>query len=153
RYLDEHKLSYRTDLSNAERSFARNRIRHELMPILRQHNSAVSELLCKLAEQAGEAQGEVSKYAAAILKRVELPAAGNMRVFSTTQLSELTPFWRRELFRLVWTREGWPMGEMGFDEWKRLALLPDGGPPAIDLPGGISARRRERVMQLERLLQ
>lgn len=35
-YVDEHRLSYRDDASNAEDTYARNKIRHHLIPLLKE---------------------------------------------------------------------------------------------------------------------
>ena len=50
-YLSARKLQYRQDASNAERRFARNRIRHELLPLLeREYNPGIREVLLRTAE-------------------------------------------------------------------------------------------------------
>src|SRR5262249_54909010 len=54
-YLAGLGQDYRTDESNADRRFTRNRIRHELLPLLaRAYNPRVREVLCRLASQAAE---------------------------------------------------------------------------------------------------
>ena len=45
-------------------------------------------------------------------------------------------------------RQGWPLGGMGYAAWKRLEALAVDGGRGLDLPGGLHARRRERVLQL-----
>ena len=60
----------------------------------------------------------------------------------------LGPFWIREVFRLVWKREGWPMGEMNADDWRRLESLADGSLPGHDFPGGVHGRMQRHVVQL-----
>jgi hypothetical protein len=52
------------------------------------------------------------------------------------------------MFRLAWVREGWALGSMDFAGWDRLAAVALGEARAVDLPGGIRARRRHRVVQL-----
>ena len=50
-YLAAEKLSYREDASNADTRFTRNRIRHELLPLLeRDFNPAIREVLLHTAE-------------------------------------------------------------------------------------------------------
>ncbi|HWY86234.1 MAG TPA: tRNA lysidine(34) synthetase TilS, partial [Gemmataceae bacterium] len=47
-YLDMHEQSYRQDASNQDRQFTRNRLRHELLPLLAgQFNPAIAEVLCR----------------------------------------------------------------------------------------------------------
>jgi tRNA(Ile)-lysidine synthase len=149
RFLEEHKLAYRADRSNEDLTFTRNRLRHELMPLLTaRYNPALVEVLGRLAEQAQEVQAEVHKEASAILETIELPRAGDLLVLPIAGLMELSPFWRREVFRLVWAREQWPQGEMNFADWQRLADLAEGGAGALDLPAGIRARHLSKVIQV-----
>jgi tRNA(Ile)-lysidine synthase len=50
-YLAKHKLPYREDASNADRRFLRNRVRHELLPLLeRDYNPGIRPVLRRTAE-------------------------------------------------------------------------------------------------------
>ena len=49
-FLDRHKIPYVTDSSNETDAFLRNRIRHHVMPLLRQENPRIGENLSKLAK-------------------------------------------------------------------------------------------------------
>jgi tRNA(Ile)-lysidine synthase len=148
-YLQAEAQPYREDSSNRDLSFTRNRIRHELIPRLEaDYNPAVVASLCRLAEQAREVQAEMHALATDLLARAELPRAANTLVFRADVLSAAPPHRVRELFRQVWTREGWPQSAMGFDEWQRLVWLVRGEVPAWDLPAGVHARRQGRVIQL-----
>src|ERR1017187_8834409 len=50
-YLEAKKLTYREDKSNADTRFARNRIRHELLPLLeREYNPSIRDVLLNTAE-------------------------------------------------------------------------------------------------------
>lgn len=50
-YLARHGLTYRQDASNADRRFLRNRIRHELLPLLeRDYNPGIRAVLRRTAE-------------------------------------------------------------------------------------------------------
>jgi tRNA(Ile)-lysidine synthase len=153
-YLQSEQQPFREDSSNRDCTFTRNRIRHDLMPRLEaDHNPALVASLCRLAEQAQDVQAEMHALAAELLNRAELPRAGDMLVFRRDVLAAAPPHRVREMFRLVWTREGWPQSAMGFDEWQRLVTLVHGDVPAWDLPGGVYARNASRVIQLSRQLQ
>jgi len=53
-YCQEHQLKPRVDSSNLSLSFFRNRLRLELLPLLREYNPNVDEALLRLAEIAGD---------------------------------------------------------------------------------------------------
>jgi tRNA(Ile)-lysidine synthase len=72
RYLRERNIAWRTDSTNASTAFARNRIRHELLPQLtRDWNPAIAETLAHTADwaQAEEAywESELARLASAHL--------------------------------------------------------------------------------------
>jgi tRNA(Ile)-lysidine synthase len=139
----------REDRTNAELCFTRNRIRHELLPHLALHyNPRVAAVLGRLAAQAAAAQRELAAGVAELLAAGEKPRAGALLVFDRAVLAAAPRPRLRALWRRVWEREGWPRQAMGFREWDRLAALCSGGPAALDLPGRVRARRRERVIQV-----
>ncbi len=148
-FLGERHLPYRTDSSNRSVDRTRNRIRSELLPQLaREYNPAVVRALARLGDQAADAYLFVSEAAAQLLVRAERPRAGPAIVLDHAVLQTATPYLIAEAFRLVWTREGWPQGEMGQREWQSLVRLAAGHETACDLPGGVRAERRTSVVLL-----
>jgi tRNA(Ile)-lysidine synthase len=148
-YLHGLDQCYRQDTSNSDLRFTRNRIRHELLPHLERHyNPAVVSVLCRLAEQADVAHRVEEAEATVLLREAELPRAGTMLVFDAQRLAEAPRRMVRVLFRMVWAREGWPTARMDFAAWQRMAGLVFSGAGGGDFPGGIRARRRERVIQV-----
>ncbi len=147
--LDVEKIAYRTDSSNRDLRYTRNRLRREIIPLLeREINPALTDVLTRLATQAHECQAAVTAIAREHLEASEKPRASAVLVFSKASLAALAPFWVREVFRLVWKREGWPMGEMNADDWRRLEGLVDGTLPRHDFPGGVHGRSHRHVVQL-----
>jgi tRNA(Ile)-lysidine synthase len=53
-YCRRHRLAPRSDSSNESPSFLRNRVRLELLPLLRNYNPNIHEALLRLAEIAGD---------------------------------------------------------------------------------------------------
>ena len=83
---------------------------------------------------------------AEVMARDKLEGLGGTlpgRILSTVRRSLV-----REMFRLVWERERWPLARMGFAEWDRLTAVAFGETPAVDLPGGIRSICRDRVVQI-----
>ena len=148
-YLREHGLSYRVDSSNLDERFTRNRLRAELLPLLQhRYNPRIVETLMRLAEQARDLDADLQRHALELLAHAELPRAGDTLVFSLERLQPCSANEIAEMFRRVWSREGWPAAAMDFVAWRRLADLAHGGATAWDFPGPIHAVRRERVLQL-----
>jgi tRNA(Ile)-lysidine synthase len=146
-YLNALDQPFRVDSSNADPRFTRNRIRHELLPLLKSFNPEIVSLLGRLANQATETFDHVETEANELLARAERPRAGAMRIFDRPVLEAAPPLLVREAFRLVWRRENWPTDAMTFDHWQRLASLVGG-----DYPDGVQLKTVGPVVQLSRKL-
>ena len=142
-YLAGKNQPYRTDATNFDPQFTRNRIRAELLPLLASFNPAIVAALGRVGEQADELFADLEGVAAADLLAVELASAGVTRVFDAAKLEALPEVRRRHLLRHAWHAAGWPANRMTAAHWKRLAAL-----AIADYPDGISLRRAGRVVQL-----
>jgi tRNA(Ile)-lysidine synthase len=150
-FLRAAGADFREDASNADLRFTRNRIRHELLPLLAaQYNAGIVPALCRLAEQARAAQTCEESAARALLAGAERPRAGGLVVLERAALAGAPRQVVRAALRLLWEREGWPLGEVGFAALERAASVALGERTAVDLPGGVHVRKRGRVVQVER---
>lgn len=148
-YLHGLSQPYREDASNRDPRFTRNRIRHDLLPQLaRDYNPAIVDVLARLARQADDVYRFEEAAALALLAEAERPRAGDRLVFDHQTLLAASRHRVREMFRQVWEREGWPVGRMDQASWERVADVALGVINAVDLPGGLHARHRERVVQI-----
>jgi tRNA(Ile)-lysidine synthase len=148
-YLHVKSVPYRLDSSNRDTCFTRNRLRLELLPQLaKNYNPDIVNVLCRLAEQAHDLHEEITPAAAQLLTEAEFPRAGKILVFSVDRLKNASPNLVREMFRLVWPREGWPMGDMDFLRWNRMTEIVFGTRSAWDFPGKIHMRRVGSVVQI-----
>jgi tRNA(Ile)-lysidine synthase len=170
-YLRERGEIWRTDSSNADEAFTRNRIRHNLLPALRAYNPSLDQALANLAELARDDeahwQGEVSR----ILPQVLLPGKpvrGGGRAVATTggetgavaveieRLRSMDPALRRRVVRAAARQLG---TRLSFDDTARLlALAGFGSDPTVaarpgsrlDLAGQLRAERSARELRLSR---
>jgi tRNA(Ile)-lysidine synthase len=149
-YLNELGRTFREDASNADLGFTRNRIRHELLPLLKTFNPAIVEVLGRLAVQADEAHQVIEEEATWLLSQAVLPRAGDLYVLDAEKLSGWRDYLLREAVRMTWASLGWPLDGMTADHWQRLVEIVRGRLPAADFPGGVHARRVGRVVQLGR---
>ncbi len=147
-YLNELQQPYREDSTNADDRFTRNRIRHELLPLLRTFNPAIATVLGRLADQAEDMFLELEEESMLLVKKVELPRAGNLLIFDAIQLTAEPDARIREMFRFVWQREKWPMNAMTFSHWERIVGIVREKHPEADFPTGLHLRRVGKVIQL-----
>jgi tRNA(Ile)-lysidine synthase len=143
-YLAAIKQPFRTDSTNADPGYTRNRIRHELLPLLKSFNPDVVATLAQTAEQAEELFTYLRAEAEDLLRRAERPRAGAVLVFDRVTLETAPPHRVRDLFRLVFERESWSRDQMTSAHWHRLAALTVG-----DYPDGVSLRVTAKVVQLD----
>jgi tRNA(Ile)-lysidine synthase len=142
-YLTAINQPYREDHTNADTRFTRNRIRHELVPLLaREYAPGVVDSLVRLAAVAGDAQRLIEWMAEKLCDRV-VDHANESRVTVDCQaLSGQDRHLVREVLIAVWRRQGWPMRAMGFAEWNRLAEMVAASVECKHVfPGAVTAER------------
>lgn len=140
-FLAERNQPYRVDATNEDVTLTRNRLRLELLPLLREKfNSQVDAALLRLATQASETVSVVDDLATRLLAEVLLDETASGCRLNALRLSQASDALIRQTLRQLWIRRNWSRQEMGQREWQRLAGLVR-EPGAIDLPGGITARR------------
>ncbi len=160
-YLKDLGQPYRVDASNADPRFTRNRIRHELLPLLaRQFNENVVDALLRLATLADEIHGVTD---ALIVDLLEQCVEGLDRVtgpvrICTNRLVGQPRYLVREVAIAVWRLREWPQQAMGFPEWDHLATMIDEAanraadvPKACTFPGKVQAEIFDSVLVLRRL--
>ena len=138
-WASAHSWRYREDASNASTVHTRNRIRHDVLPILR---SALGESVSVAIRRAADILREEDDWMESLV-----PPVGE--TLSRRTLCEMPAALRRRTV-LRWLRQrGVP--EPGFQETERvLSLLdPDHGPARVSLPGKRDARRRAGAIFLE----
>ncbi len=70
RYAARGRIPYRTDETNRSLRYTRNRIRHELLPLLRIYNPRIRERLKELAEQLGREEDYLHNQAESVLREI-----------------------------------------------------------------------------------
>jgi len=138
-YAEERGLSFVSDPSNHRRAFERARIRHELLPALRDEDPRVVEHLCALSDEAAELNAYLDR------ETPDLPPVGE-RATSAAMLAALpTPV------QIRWLR-GWISAETGLTP-SRSHLTELGrlltGRGEVLLGSGWSVRREGGGLSLE----
>lgn len=148
-HLDELGQPACHDSTNDDPDLMRNRIRKELLPLLRSnYNPAIVSVLSRLAEQAEDVHREETESALRLLAEAELPRVNTMLVFDRRRLGKASRRAVTNLFRQVWARESWSVDAMYFLAWEQIAEVVEGTRTAIDLPGRIHVRARGNVVQV-----
>ncbi len=170
-YLESQNQPWREDSSNADESFTRNRIRHTVLPILRQENPSIDRTLANLAEIAREEESRWTSELSKVLPHLILPGKpvrGGGRANSTApgeaslaieidRLKPLDPALRRRVLRAAARQLGC---RLSFDETSRLLTFTGLGQPdptiptkpgsKLQLSAGLLAERSARELRLMR---
>ncbi len=174
-FLESRHQSWRTDSSNADDAFTRNRIRHRLLPLLREYNPAIDQTLANLAELAREDEARWQSELGRILPQLLLPgkpvrgggravgaaigeASASSVALEIDRLRALDPALRRRVLRAAARSLG---ARLTFDETARLLALaglassPDEARPArtgavLHFHGQLRALRSPRELRLYR---
>ena len=142
-WLTAGKLRWREDETNAGREFARNRLRHEALPLLsRIARRDVTGPLAKAADADFELR-EVEAWAVAQAQATD--PQGRLHV---PRLRELPDSLRRACVFDYLRRAGVPDLDRATVD-RVLGMLADGGAPRVMLPGGKLARRRQGRVFIE----
>ncbi|GGA65195.1 hypothetical protein GCM10011507_15970 [Edaphobacter acidisoli] len=174
-FLKHQNQPWREDSTNTDTTYTRNRIRHELLPQLRQYNPSLDQTLANLAELAREEESRWQSELTRLLPQILLPGKpvrGGGRAVSTTpgessvaieldRLKSLDPALRRRVIRAAARQLG---ARLSFDETARLLALcgfrpypPIGAPTVaartgatLALANGLHAERSARELRLSR---
>ena len=153
-YLAALEQPFREDASNRSLDYTRNRIRHELLPLLaRDYNPHVREALRRLSQLAGEADDELCGRATQHQELLVRPIAGGVELL-TESLAPMSDYLIRTLLQSIWRQQRWPLQDMSRDKWQQLLALTratDAAAPAAQMfPGGIRAERSQSQLRLTR---
>lgn len=156
RYLTNGDVPYRTDPTNADPDYRRNRLRHEVLPLLRDvMGRTVDDALGRLARQVTEYHATLAADAAdvrqVLREHPETTEGPDEVAWPTGVLERLDAVRIRILLVDLWDELAWPRRAMNRDHWNSAAEVALGRLRAVDLPGGVSARSRQGMFVLRRV--
>jgi tRNA(Ile)-lysidine synthase len=155
-YLTALGQRWREDASNRDAAFTRNRIRHELLPVLEAWNPQIREHLAQTAVLARDEEAwwdaELARVAPQILLsgrpvRGGGRASGEVLAVDRTRLAALAPALQRRLLRLAAARMGVRLDFQTTEALRALALEGRSG-QRQELPQGLRAERTPRELRL-----
>jgi tRNA(Ile)-lysidine synthase len=161
-FLLNRNQPWRIDSSNTDEAFTRNRIRHQLLPILREFNPSLDRTLANLAELARDDEARWQAELGRLLPQILLPGKpvrGGGRAVATgpgdasvaidlDRLRAFDPALRRRVVRAAARQLG---ARLSFDDTARLLAL--AGFPPNSKPGDptVSARPGKTLQLAGRL--
>jgi tRNA(Ile)-lysidine synthase len=155
-YLGGLGQSWREDSSNRHLTFTRNRIRHELLPLLEGWNPRLREHLAQMADLARDEdawwQGEIARLAPDVLLtgrpvRGGGRASGEGVALDVTRLAVLAPAIQRRLLRFAAAQLGAAPDFAATEALRQLALTGRAG-QRCELAEGFRAERTPRELRL-----
>ncbi len=150
-WITDLGLRFREDASNASNDHRRNRLRHEVLPLLDAlYARRVAPLIVRAGTQARLAADHLDDLAGAALADPACVDA-ERRLCLDRVWPSLSPAVQSLVLRR-WLREIWQLPEIGHSEIERaLSLLEAKDPARINLPGDWQLRRKARRLEPVRL--
>ena len=145
-YVRRRGLAFREDASNSDRRFLRNRIRHDLLPLLaRDYNPHIKGTLTQLAEQSRSDYDFLEEEAGRFWKRAvktDGNGAGTLAIAIDAFLRQPRALQRQLMRRAIQRVKGEP-GQLEYRHWLEAERLFRERPAGtlLDLPGGVQLRR------------
>ena len=152
-YLDRCGQPYRTDSSNLDVGYLRNRVRHELIPALRRDFATFSvESLCALNESAIEAEALIEGLLDAAWAEVCRECGDREIVLDAAAFGRLAPPLRKAAARrAVACLDARAAAALRAEHYAALAALTEAPAGAqVSLPGGCLARREHGAVCVRR---
>ena len=136
-YCHDYQLTYRIDASNVSLSLLRNRIRHQLLPLLQSYNPRVAEALLRTARIAGDDLAFLDKEGALLWGKIA-QRQGDTVILGKEGFLELPSALQRHLLRMA--IEGL-LGNLKDIETRHIeeimAALTKPAGKSLSLPGGL----------------
>lgn len=146
RCCEQYGLQPCIDSSNADIRFLRNRIRLELIPLLRQYNPEIDEALVRLADLAGEDADFIDEQAKLVCGQATT-REGCLTCIDSSKLRGLPLALQRRVFRIVLGRSYGNLKDVEAAHVDSLVRLLFGNTgKCVHLPGGIMATNERNRM-------
>lgn len=132
-FLEEYALDYMEDSSNAGDAFLRNRLRHKVMPLLKQENP-------RLAENVSQMAMELREDARALESADSLPPISQLRLMPQALRSRAISGFLKE--------NGVPEPERSHIRLVEALVFSDKPSAKVNLPGGVTVGRNYDLLEI-----
>ena len=131
-YCQQHKLKPRQDPTNTDIQYFRNRLRHELLPILEQYNPQIRQTLAKTAQALQGDYDLINAMVQMTWQNTVISTGPEYIEFDQVKLKKLDPVLTRNLFRKAAFSLRPGLRDVDFEAIERALTF-----KAVDLAGGI----------------
>jgi len=152
-FLESQNISFRLDASNLDENFLRNRIRHELLPLLaREYNPNIKQALVQLAGQSRVDATYLQSAALRHWKRTAKPSRRGEVCLRLPALARQPQALQRQLVRQALRQLQGDLNQFEFRHWLQLERMlgPRAARAAVDLPGGVRVVREQDRLCFQR---
>ncbi len=153
RYLHDRGIPYREDASNEDRSFLRNRVRHELIPLIeRDFSPAIVPLLCRTSDNMAGVDRMLSGLGEKALAEAAVESAGERMSLDSNALRAYDKVTWRYVFQRAYRELAGNLETLSHAHLLALTDMVERQPTgtSIHLPGGFEARKTYGLIELRR---
>ncbi len=142
-YTGARRLPSRLDRTNLEPIYLRNRIRLEILPLLKELNPSIEHALSRIGKSVGALLDFAGDDVAAALDRIRRPGPAGTTTLDRTTLLSTHPALAAEVIKHVLLAAGLVGRTLSSKHIEAILSLAGGRQPsaALDLPGELSAWR------------
>ena len=142
-WLRAHGRAWRVDATNTDPRYLRNRIRHELLPLLmREYNAQIKHALAHLADTAA-LEGQSLEAQAAQWLAVHAQAADHQRLLALSALCQQPKALQQAILRQAARQLLGDLQQLTFQHWREVEALLASRPDqsVVDWPRGLQWRK------------
>lgn len=147
-YVEEHRLHPRIDVTNLLATYTRNKVRLELLPLLRrEYNPEIDAAVLRLSELTREDTAYLNKEAGEAFRRLTIKQGEGSVSLDPTGVLSCSLAMRRRLIREAVKAVRGELADVGFIHVEELLrLLEAGADFKYELPGGTFVQRTRRTL-------
>jgi len=147
-FLDNNNISYRIDSTNKEQIYFRNKIRHQLLPLLEEYNVNVKNLLLNMSYNISITEDYITKQGRRRYRSVS-SRKDNKVIIDLKRFRRYHQAIKQEIFRNAIQNFKNNLKKITYQHWQEFELLVNERPTGsiVDLPYNMAVRKeRERIV-------
>jgi len=152
-FLDQNGIKYLSDASNRDTRFLRNRIRHDLIPLLKtSYNPKISQSLNRLASIIRSEEEWIENVIHPLFEKASINIQDDQIALSVSSLNQIHVAAKRRIIRKAISTIKGDLRRIGLTHIDSAIDLLESGPAYgnVDLPDRIRIRRKGEVLLLSR---